>query len=488
MAATKKRKKMFISILPNEQVELILAEDGKITDYFIEMLHQAKTKGNIYKGTISNIDTALQAAFVSYGEDRNGFLQIDEVHPEYYLKEHGADSGRKYPPMQKMLKNGQELLVQVVKEPTVSKGAFLTTYLSLAGRFLVLTPGQDQLGVSRKIEEEEERNKLKEILREQDLGEGIGLIARTNSEGQSKTNLLKDLQYLKRLWKDVRKKGMNEQPPVLIYQEKELAFRAVRDYLTTDVGEIWIDHAETAELVKEFVDLTFPRRQNMVKLHTDTERTLWERFNLEKQLEQLFGREVSLPSGGRLVFDQTEALMAVDVNSGKISGSNFNEMVFKTNMEAAQEVGQQLRLRDIGGQVVIDFIEMRDPKHHREVEKELKAALKADRARVDVGRLSKFGLLEMVRQRLGSSALSVSTEPCPHCKGWGQRRNIEWRALQALKDIYRKLRGKNCPNPLEYRIDGELALYLLNHKRAMVKDLEERFQNSILILGDSCQV
>ncbi|HDQ41318.1 MAG TPA: Rne/Rng family ribonuclease [Desulfonatronum sp.] len=486
MATNKKRKKMFISVLPDEQVELILAEDAKITDYFIEMLHQAKTKGNIYKGTISNIDTALQAAFVNYGEERNGFLQIDEVHPEYYLKEHNANAGRKYPPMQKVLKNGQELLVQVVKEPTVTKGAFLTTYLSLAGRFLVLTPGQDQLGVSRKIEDEGERNRLKDILRDQDLGEGIGLIARTNSETQSKTNLLKDLQYLKRLWKDLRKKGISEKPPVLIYQEKELAFRAVRDYLTADVSEIWIDHPETAELVKEFVVLTFPRRQNMVKLHTDTERTLWERFNLEKQLEQLFGREVSLPSGGRLVFDQTEALMAVDVNSGKISGSNFNEMVFKTNMEAAQEVGLQLRLRDIGGQVVIDFIEMRDPKHRREVEKALKNALKADRARVDVGRLSKFGLLEMVRQRLGSSALSVSTEPCPHCKGWGQRRNMEWRALQALKDIYRKLRGKNCPTPLEYRVDGELALYLLNHKRIMIRDLEERFQNSILILAEGC--
>ncbi len=487
MAKTKKRKKMFISVLPNEQVELILAEDAKITDYFIEMLHQAKTKGNIYKGVINNIDTALQAAFINYGENRNGFLQIDEVHPEYYLKDHDPNGGRKYPPMQKVLKTGQELLVQVVKEPTVNKGAFLTTYLSLAGRFLVLTPGQDQFGVSRKIEAEEERNRLKDILRNQELGEGIGLIARTNSEGQSKTNLLKDLQYLKRLWKDVRKKGMNEIPPVLIYQEKDLAFRAVRDYLTADVTEIWIDHAETAELVKEFVALTFPRRQNMVKLHADTERSLWERFNLEKQLEQLFGREVSLPSGGRLVFDQTEALMAVDVNSGKISGSNFNEMVFKTNMEAAQEVGLQLRLRDIGGQVVIDFIEMRDPKHRREVEKELKNSLKVDRARVDVGRLSKFGLLEMVRQRLGSSALSVSTEPCPHCNGWGQRRNLEWRALQALKDIYRKLRGKNCPSPLGYSVDNELALYLLNHKRVMIKDLEDRFQNSILILGSSCQ-
>jgi len=389
--------------------------------------------------------------------------------------------------MQKVLKIGQELLVQVVKEPTVSKGAFLTTYLSLAGRFLVLTPGQDQLGVSRKIEDDEERTRLKDILREQDLGEGIGLIARTNSEGQSKTNLLKDLQFLKRLWKDVRKKGMTEKPPVLIYQEKELAFRAVRDYLTTDVAEIWIDHPETAELVKEFVSLTFPRRQNMVKLHTDTDRTLWERFNLEKQLAQVFGREVLLPSGGRLVFDQTEALMAVDVNSGKISGSNFNEMVFKTNMEAAEEIGQQLRLRDVGGQVVIDFIEMRDPKHRREVEKQLKASLKVDRARVDVGRLSKFGLLEMVRQRLGSSALSVSTEPCPYCQGWGLRRNIEWRALQTLKDIYRRLRMKNCPNPLEYRTDGELALYLLNNKRTMIRDLEERFQNSILVLSEPCQ-
>ena len=256
---------------------------------------------------------------------------------------------------------------------------------------------------------------------------------RTVSAGTTKTTLKNDLQYLKRVWKDIRKKATEVSAPALIYQEPGLPQRAVRDYLTDDVCEIWVDNEEVADSIRETVSLLFPRKKELVRLHTDVRMPLWERFSLRRQLDQIYSREVTLPSGGRLVFDQTEALMAVDINSGKISGKvNFESMAHRTNMEAAEAIARQLKLRDIGGQVVIDFIEMRDKKHVLEVEKTLRTAMKNDRARHDVGRMSSFGLLELVRQRTGSSALSITMEPCPFCGGTGQRRNLEWQALQAL--------------------------------------------------------
>ena len=472
---------MFISVLPGEQVEVALAEEGQIKEYYVEMLHQEKTRGNIYKGYIHNIDAALQAAFINYGANKNGFLQIDEVHPEYYLNESPRRQG-KYPLIQNVLKPGQEVLVQVVKEPTGKKGAFLSSYLSLPGRCLVLTPGREQLGVSRKLEDEKERERLKGVIDQLKTGPGIGVIVRTASRGQSKTALTNDFKYLMRLWNDIRSKGQALKPPALIYKELGLATRSVRDYLSADVNEIWVDHKETADQVNRFAKLAFPRRTNLVKLHSDTEKNLWDRFNLNKQIEQIYSREVSLPSGGRLVFDQTEALLAVDINSGKIGGEkNFKEMAYRTNLEAAEEIARQLRLRDIGGQVVIDFIEMKDKKHIREVEKKMRSELKLGRARTDCGRLSRFGLLELVRQRLGSSALSISTEPCPVCKGMGIRRNMEWQSLQALKEIYRLLRHNHSTEPLEYPLHEELALYLLNNKRERLATMEKEFSRKIAL-------
>jgi ribonuclease E len=479
----KKRRKMFISVLPGEQIELVLALDGLIQEYYVEMLHQSKTKGNIYKAKIHNIDQALQAAFINYGAARNGFLQVDEIHPEYYHSDIKPLKGNKYPPLQRVLKPGQELLVQVVKEPTGSKGAFLTTYLSFPGRYFVLTPGKEQLGISRKIEDEKERERLKSIVQELMLDQGLGVIVRTVSEGRNKTCLSRDLQFLKRLWKDVRKKGMAEKAPSLVYEEKDLAFRAIRDYLTEDVSEVWVDHDQTAEQIQEFASLVYPRRKKMVRLHSDPERTLLERFNLENQISQVFSRTVDLPSGGQLVFDQAEALMAVDINSGKIGGEkDFKEMAFKTNLEAAEKIPHQLMLRDVGGQVVIDFIEMKDKKHINQVEKALRAALKMDKARTDVNKMSRFGLVEMVRQRLGTSALSVTMRSCPSCDGTGTVRNMEWQSLQVLKDIYRLLRRKNCPAPLEYEVELELAIYFLNQKRDKILGLEQKFERQVLIV------
>ncbi|WP_421904134.1 Rne/Rng family ribonuclease [Maridesulfovibrio sp.] len=478
----KKKEKMFISVLPGEQVEVALTQEGQVIEYYVEMLHQAKTKGNIYKGYIHNIDAALQAAFINYGAERNGFLQVDEVHPEYYQGAYKLKKGHRYPLLQKVLKPGQEIFVQVVKEPTGKKGAFLSSYLSIPGRYFVLTPGREQIGISRKIEDEKERERLKELIDEVNPGAGVGVIVRTASKGQSKSALRRDFKFLTRLWNDIREKGQDAKPPSLVYEEMGLAARAVRDYLSSDVVEIWVDDQETLEQVKKLATLSFPRRSNLVKLHSDTDKSLWERFNLVKQIEQIYGREVNLPSGGRLVFDQTEALTAIDINSGKIGGErNFKEMALKTNKESAEMIARQLKLRDLGGQVVIDFIEMKDPKHCREVEKTMRAALKGDRARTDVGRISRFGLMELVRQRLGSSAIAVSTEACPCCDGTGIRRNMEWQAMQAIKDIYRMLRKPNCESPLVYDAEEELALYLLNHKRDAITQYEKMFDTKINI-------
>ncbi len=475
-AASSVDRKMLVSVLPGDMVEVVLTENGVVREYYVEMTHQAKIRGNIYKGVINNIDTNLQAAFVNYGNVKNGFLQIDEVHPEYYLQPHEPAKGRKYPPIQKVLKNGQEVLVQVVKEPNGSKGAFLTTWLSLAGRFLVLTPGQEQIGISRKVEDGEERNRLRELIRGLEPGEGLGAIVRTVSAGTSKTTLQKDLSFLKRVWKDIRKRATTEKVPSLIYQEPGLASRSVRDYLSDDISEVWVDDAETAGAIREMASLLFPRKADLVHLYEDHNKTLWEHFGILNQIEQVHSREVIMPSGGRLVFDQTEALMAIDINSGKIGGkTNFESMAYRTNMEAAAAIARQLRLRDIGGQIVIDFIEMRDPEHCRDVEKELRNAMKGDRARHDIGKMSSFGLLQIVRQRTGSSAISISMEPCPHCKGTGQRRNMEWQAVQALRDLQRAMRGAVASGQTEYAytVDAELGLYLLNHKRERLSLLEQ---------------
>ena len=473
------KRKMFVSVLPGEEVEVVLSEEGQVHEYYVEMLHQAKTKGNIYKGIINNVDANLQAAFVSYGAVKNGFLQIDEVHPEYFLTHHEAGKGRKFPPIQKVLKPGQEILVQVVKEPTGNKGAFLTSYLSIPGRFLVLTPGREQIGVSRKVDEEGERSRLRGLLEGLNPGPGLGVIVRTVSMGASKTSLRSDLQFLKRLWKDVRKNGSTETAPCLIYQEPDLASRAVRDYLTEEVCEIWVDDEGTAEHIRGMAELLYPRRSGLVKLHRDYNQSLWERFNIQKQLDQIQSREVVLPSGGRLVFDQTEALMAIDINTAKATGkSNFESTVLRTNMEAAEIIPRQLKLRDVGGQVVIDFIEMREQSHWRNVEKTLRNAMKTDRARHDIGKISRFGLMEIVRQRLASSAISVSSETCPHCTGTGVRRNLEWQALQSMREINRQMRKAQASNQpkLSYQAEAELALYLLNHKRERLMELEKAYK------------
>ncbi len=476
------KRRMYISVLPGEQVEVAITNNGILDEYYLDMLHQKKIKGNIYRGVIVNIDINLQAAFVDFGTEKNGFLQIDEIHPEYFTTPQEYVRGKKYPPIQKVLRLGQEVLVQVVKEPNGSKGAFLTTWISLAGRFLVLTPGQEQIGISRKVDDEEERSRLRELMNGIDPGDDLGVIVRTVSAGVTQATLKNDLSYLKRTWNEVRKHATGVTAPACVYKEPGLPERAVRDYLTDDVCEIWVDNAEIAARIKDTVAMLFPHKKDLVRVHNDARHSLWERFNLRRQLDQIYSREVLMPSGGRLVFDQTEALMAIDINSGKIScKGNFENMAFKTNMEAAETIARQLKLRDIGGQVVIDFIEMREHKHVIEVERTLRNAMKNDKARHDIARMSSFGLLELVRQRTGTSAISISMEPCPACGGTGLRRNLEWQSLQALRDIARILRSR-ATSPCRYEMTQELGLYVLNHKRDSLKELETQYGKNIEIV------
>ncbi len=475
------RRRMFISVLPGEQVEVAFTTNGILDEYYLDMLHQKKIKGNIYRGVIVNIDVNLQAAFVDFGTEKNGFLQIDEVHPEYFLTTQEFVRGRKSPPIQKVLRLGQEVLVQVVKEPNGSKGAFLTTWISLAGRFLVLTPGQEQIAISRKVKDEEERRRLRELMNGIDPGDDLGVIVRTVSAGVTQATLKTDLAYLKRTWNEVRKQAAGVAAPACVYREPGLVERAVRDYLTDDVYELWVDNADVAERIKNTVALLFPHKKDLVRVHNDSRHSLWERFNLRRQLDQIYSREVLMPSGGRLVFDQTEALMAIDINSGKIScKGNFEHMAFRTNMEAAETIARQLKLRDVGGQVVIDFIEMREHKHVLEVERTLRNAMKNDKARHDIQHMSSFGLLELVRQRTATSAISISMEPCPCCGGTGLRRNLEWQSLQALRDIARMMRGRSS-DTCRYEMSQELGLYVLNHKREALKELEALYGKSIEI-------
>ncbi len=473
--------KMFVSVQSEEQVEVALVKDDTVVEYFVEMSHQAKIRGNIYKASIHNVDPNLQAAFINFGSVKNGFLQIDEVHPDYYLAPHAPTKNHKFPLISKVLRPGQELFVQIVKEPTLTKGAFLTTWISLAGRFLVLTPGQEQLGVSRKVSDPDERARLRAMLDGVNPEKGMGIIIRTAAANATQEELQADLDYLQKLWLDILEKSSEKSAPALVHQEVELTQRVVRDYLNEDVGEIWTNDKEMAHSITKMAELLYPQKANIVRHFNNQRAGLWDRFGLQKQIDEISQREVALPSGGRVVFDQTEALMAIDINSGKTQNkSNFQDMVLQTNIEAAQAIARHLRLRDIGGQVVIDFIEVHDKNAVKEIEKAFKKAMQSDRARYEIGHISPFGLLEVIRQRIGSSAISISTEPCPHCNGTGTRRNMEWQAQDALKEIAKKARQEKTIKYV-YNTNTELALYLLNMKRDRISELEERFNIRIEI-------
>lgn len=483
--APKNEEKPVIKLLVNaeepEECRIALIENGRIESFHVTTVVHEQTKGNIYKGRVAAIEPNLQAAFVDIGTGKNCFLPFSEIHPEYYSSEKAATKHWKSLNIQEMIKKGQELLIQVVKEVDGTKGASVTTYLSLPGRFLVLMPGSDSHGISRKIENEEERAKLRKIINSLNIPEGIGYIVRTASKDITKTALNKDLSFLLRLWNETKKIGQTAPTPSLIYKDQNIIAKVLRDYYTPEIEEIMVDTQEAQRQVTDFLNLLpAKQRKKTVRLHQGS-RPIFNLYDVEEQIEQIYQPVVKLPSGGSIVINPTEALVAIDVNSGRTAkDKNFDETIFLANMEAASELARQLRLRDLGGLIVIDFIDMRNARHIREVEKQVKASMKRDRAKVDISRISRFGLMQISRQKLGRPIQMGSYHACEYCKGRGVTRSVETQSLFYLRRIQtgvaqRSVVGVNC------RLPVKVAQYLLNNKREELLEMEKEYKVQIRI-------
>lgn len=472
--------KILINAIDPEECRVAMIDDhGHLEEYYTDSSLRELSLGNIYKGVIQNVEPSLQAVFVSYAGDRNGFLQIGDIHPEYF---HEESSGRNTD-LKKLLKKGQPVLVQVVKEPSEIKGAALTTYISLAGRFVVLTPGRDHVGVSRKIENDKERNRLRKIADALPVPEGCGYIVRTVAEGRSEKELAADLHQVFNLWEDIRAQGREAQAPSLIYREQDLSVKILRDHLTAAVKEILVDDSATFQKVRDYVKVIAPDQAKTVRFHKE-KRPIFARHQLEEQLETIFHERVKLKSGGSIVITPTEALVSIDVNSGRgAKEGGLEETALQANLEAADEVARQLRLRDLGGLVVVDFIDMREEKHRRDVEKRIREATKNDKAKTDFGQISKFGLLELSRQRLRPSIQMGNYITCLSCQGRGLVKTPENASLGALRQISHAM-AKGGLASVKARLNPEVANYLLNYKRMELGRLEERHRAQVLISGD----
>lgn len=478
--------KLLINADEPEECRVALLEDGKLESFHIETVASEQTKGNIYKGRVVSVEKNLQAVFVDFGTEKNGFLPFSEIHPEYYSDQSLIDRHWKDLDIKEVIKEGQVMLVEVVKETTGNKGAALTTYLSLPGRYIVLMPGSDSHGISRQIDAREERDKLREMLAACNIPEGVGYIIRTAAKGVTKTALTKDVKFQIKLWKEIKKKGQALPAPSLIYREQDVIGRFLRDHFSPDIQEIVTDNQEAYEQVTSFLELlpAAQRKKTSARLHKGP-RPLLNSHNIEEQIEQIFRPTVKLPSGGSIVINPTEALVAVDVNSGSTGGKekNFEDTIFTTNMEAAEELARQLRLRDLGGLIVVDFIDMRSNAHTREVEKKLKASMKRDKAKVDFTRISKFGLMQISRQRMGAPVQAGNYITCPHCRGRGVVRSVENQALAVLRQIQTGVTRRNVIS-VRCRLPLEVSQYLLNKKRAELAEMEQRYHATIIVDGD----
>ncbi len=471
-------KRMLVNATQPEELRVAMVDGQKIYDLDIEVPSREQKKANIYKGKITRIEPSLEACFVDYGSERHGFLPLKEISRIYFKS--GTDlSGRLN--IRELLQEGQELVVQVDKEERGNKGAALTTFISLAGRFLVLMPNNPRAGgVSRRVEGDD-RDELREALAALRMPDSMGIIIRTAGVGRSVEELQWDLDYLIQVWEAIEKASVGRPAPFLIYQESNVIIRALRDYLRTDVGEILVDDAKMYEEARHFMEQIMPQSLGKLK-HYEDKVPLFTRYQIESQIEAAFGRDVRLPSGGAVVIDHTEALVAIDVNSSRATkGGDIEETALRTNLEAADEVARQLRLRDLGGLIVIDFIDMSSQKNQREVEDRLRDALKVDRARVQVGRLSRFGLLEMSRQRLRPSLGESTQVVCPRCNGEGHIRGIESLSLSVLRLIEEEAM-KERTSRVVAQLPLDVATFLLNEKRPIISEVEKRCGVSVVLV------
>ncbi len=470
--------KILINAMDSDENRIATIKDNKLEQFHIETAAKEVTQGNIYKGIVTRVEPSLQAVFVDYGAPKNGFLQKNEIHKDYFQDVEGSEKALFH-----LIKKGQELIVQVTKNPISLKGAMLTTFISLPGRLSVLMPGNSTKGVSRKISDEDERKRLVSIIKSMKIPDGFGMIVRTAGKNSTKTLLTADLKYLMRVWKNIDKEAMKNTAPSLLYKEQTLAVRSLRDYFTSDVNEILIDSPEVFKEVMDFISVIAPKQKKIIKLFKG-EKPIFSKYQLEDQIASIYKKEVLLKSGGFLVIEQTEALVSIDVNSGKSTKKkNIEETAFHTNLETCEEVARQLRLRDMGGLIVVDFIDMKDRRHKSEITKTLKKYLKSDKAKTKVGGITPFGLLEMSRQRIRHSITFGSYETCRHCNGRGQTPSAETQGLAFLRQLNLKTIKTEVKEATGI-VPIDVAGYLLNKKRGELSEIESKRSITITIEGD----
>ncbi|MBW2630875.1 MAG: Rne/Rng family ribonuclease [Deltaproteobacteria bacterium] len=464
-------KKMLINTIDEEESRMAVVEDGNLVEYNVRMSVKEPTAGNIYNGTVQNVQQGLRAAFVDYGTGKSGFLPLRDVASEYF----GED---------RRLPVGKRLPVQVVREEKGSKGAMLTTHISLPGRYLVLMPNrQGSGGISRKIENEADRKKLKQVMEQIIEQENMGFIVRTAGMSRTKQELIRDYQMLLRLWKDIKGKSEKTTAPGLIYQETDFAVKAFRDYYTSDINEILVDNPEIARKMRIYCKAVSPRNVRMIKFYKE-ETPLFDQYDIEDQINEIYQPRVNLKSGGSIVIEPTEAGITIDVNSGRLKKHDVEETAYKTNIEAAGEIARQLRLRDLGGLIVVDFIDMMDKNHITRVEKTFRDALKVDRSRIQLAKISRFGMLELSRQKKQSTIQEISYSVCPYCRGNGVRPSVEYMALSALRRIKAEA-AKEKSSEIAVTLPPEVTGYLLNQKRSQISKLEALHGVAVTISEDS---
>ncbi len=473
-------KRMLINATQEEELRVAMVDGQKLYDLDIEVPSRAQKKANIYKGKITRVEPSLDAAFISYGAERHGFLPLKDISKEYFVNE--PESGSRIN-IKDVLKEGQEIVVQVEKEERGNKGAALTTFISLAGRFIVLMPNNPRAGgVSRRISGDE-RDEIRDTLRNLEVPEGMGVIVRTAGVGRSNEELTWDLEYLLGIWESIKTAVVGTTGPALIFQDSNAIIRAIRDHLSSDIGEILIDDENTFEEAREFMEHVMPHNLSKLKFYNDAS-PLFTRFQIESQIESAFAHTVNLQSGGSIVIDHTEALVSIDINSARATkGSDIEATALATNLEAADEIARQCRLRDLGGLLVIDFIDMSPSRNQREVENRLREAVRADRARVQIGRISRFGLLEMSRQRLRPSLGESTHQVCPRCSGFGTIRGVESLSLSILRLIGEEARKDQTAKVIA-QLPMDVATYLLNEKRDGIRQIEERDDVQVILVSN----
>lgn len=464
-------KVMLINTMDEGESRMAIVNDGILTEFNIKMSAREPTTGNIYKAKVQKVERGLRAAFVDYGGRKNGFLSLRDVSACYL------------DPEKKTLQPGQEIIVQVLREERDRKGAMLTTYISLPGRYLVLMPFSSRSGISRKIEKESDRKRLMSIMEDITAKEDLYFIVRTAGMNRTKQELQRDYQMLLRLWRDLQKEADKESAPALIYQESDFAVRALRDFFTSDIHEILVDDGETYRKMRAYCKSIQPRSVRSIKLYRE-ETPIFDKFKIENQIDTVYQEQVYLKTGGSIVVEPTEALTTIDVNSGRGSSrKDVEETAYRTNIDAAEEIARQLRLRDLGGLIVIDFIDMMERKHINEVEKVFRNALSTDRARIQMSKISRFGLMELSRQKKQSTIQEVSYTACPHCKGRGVRPSVEFLALNAFRKIKMEVVKGNAA-ALTITVPAEVSDYILNQKRGELNKIEEQYDVEIYVRGN----